>query len=104
MPTGTTDRIGVLVELEEALGEADPRDDAAFVKLLTSSLAALGKRQKDLAEEFTVTPSTVSRWVKGSNAPHPAMRPVVYGRLKELCKEHRLAVRNAEAWRAEVVA
>ena len=78
----------------EALSFADPKDDAAFHKLLEQGVEVLHLVDKDIAREFGVSRPTVTRWRNGVNAPHPAMRKPVYTWLEQRVKL--MLKRNAE--------
>lgn len=61
-----------------ALMVADPKNDRQFMHLVICSMQELNLTDKDVAEMIGVSIPTVERWKNGKNAPHPAMRPVIY--------------------------
>lgn len=75
-------RIGALEELEAALEAADVQDHALFASLLSDAISLLNLQLKDVAEQFAVSPASVTRWRQGRNAPHPALRRPIYRWLK----------------------
>ena len=46
----------------------------AFAGIVAASFNVLGMFQRDLAREFEVVESTVSRWAKGTARPHPLLQ------------------------------
>ena len=64
--------------LLEKLQTADPQDDALFHKIVDEALSLFGMMDKEFADAFRISRPTATRWRTGANAPHPAMRPVVY--------------------------
>jgi hypothetical protein len=70
----------------------DP-DSHAFAQIVTAASEVLGTYQRDLANEFEVAESTVSRWSKGIARPHPRIqRQIVQSILR---RAKRLCVRTA---------
>ena len=59
-----------------------------FAQLVEQAFAVLGMFQRDLATEYEVAISTISRWAKGTARPHPLLQ-------KQIVKS--LAQRNHEA-------
>jgi len=54
----------------------------AFAQILAVSFEVLGTFQRDLAVEFEVAESTVSRWAKGTARPHPRIQKQVIRSLQ----------------------
>lgn len=52
----------------------DKPDESEFAVLVTGALQGLGILQRDLAQEFEVQVSTVSRWASGASKPHPRLQ------------------------------
>jgi len=48
-----------------------------FAQLVRTAFEVLGAYQRDLAAEFEVAESTVSRWAKGTARPHPRIQKQV---------------------------
>ena len=59
---------------------------AEFAALLTAGFEVLGMFQRDLAAEFEVAESTVSRWAKGTSRPHPRIQKQIVKTLIRRCK------------------
>lgn len=53
-----------------------------FAGILAASFEVLGTFQRDLAVEFEVAESTVSRWAKGTARPHPRIQKQVIRSLQ----------------------
>ena len=58
-----------------ATGEANVVSD--FAQIVQSALVNLGLYQRDLADDFEVAESTVSRWSSGIAKPHPQIQKLV---------------------------
>ena len=54
-------------------------DQAAvgFQRIVAEELDELGLYQRELAEEFQVAESTVSRWASGAARPHPRLQSLI---------------------------
>jgi transcriptional regulator with XRE-family HTH domain len=52
-----------------------------FCDHLKSALESSGLTQRELATEFGVAESTVSRWVSGASVPHPRIQALVLSLL-----------------------
>lgn len=85
-----TDREGFLrrirdrEELASDLRGIDPNDDIKFQLVLKKGVELFDLSVKDIAHEFTTSIPTVERWLSGRNAPHPAIRPLIYKWLEDL--------------------
>ena len=53
-----------------------------FARIVADSLEVLGLLQRDLAQEFEVEVSTVSRWASGAAKPHPRLQRQVVQWIK----------------------
>ena len=60
----------------EWLGQKETSAEV-FSKLVAESLEVFGAFQRDLATEFEVAVSTISRWAKGVASPHPRLQKQV---------------------------
>jgi hypothetical protein len=63
------------------------RTARAFSVLVGSSFVALGTVQRELAEEFEVAISTVSRWASGLARPHPRLQKQIVQALARRAAE-----------------
>jgi hypothetical protein len=75
--------------LEHRLESPDTRDAKVFRELLSDTIDLLNMSLREVADEFAVSPSSVTRWKQGANAPHPAMRPLVFKFLARKVAESR---------------
>jgi hypothetical protein len=57
-----------------------------FAKLVEASFHVFGTFQRELAHEFEVAVSTVSRWAKGTARPHPLMQKQIVRSLHRRVK------------------
>lgn len=67
-----------LTKLEESLKRANPDDAMEFRQLLNEGIDLLSLLHKDIAEEFAMSRPSVTRWMHGNSAPHPALRPAIF--------------------------
>ena len=84
MPDSTS-----LRNFEAALQAADPQDAILFQSLLVEGTELLSLQLRTVAEQFGVSPASVTRWRQGKSAPHPALRPVIYKWLQRRASEAR---------------
>ena len=56
--------------------------EEGFAKILAAAFEVLGTFQRDLAAEFEVAESTVSRWAKDTARPHPRIQKQVIRSLQ----------------------
>ena len=64
----------------------------------------LSRSQKELAVQFEVAESTVSRWAKGYARPHPRLQKYVVSKLKtQASRAMKAAERHAEVERPAFV-
>lgn len=54
-----------------------------FAAIVAAALDVLGVYQHDLAREFQVADSTVSRWAHGVARPHPRAQKLIVGAIKK---------------------
>lgn len=66
-----------IYELADNCSKPEQRASADFADAVQQSLQLLGIYQRDLARDFQVAESTVSRWAKGTARPHPAIQKLV---------------------------
>ncbi len=57
-------------------------DDDLFAGIVARSSLVLGMLQRELAHEFEVDISTVSRWANGITKPHPRLQRQVVQSIK----------------------
>lgn len=55
------------------------KNPVEFARILQESFTILGLYQRDLARDFEVAESTVSRWAKGTSRPHPQIQRHIIG-------------------------
>ncbi len=67
------------MRLEEVkrLCENWDESDEKFAKIIDTATKTLGLYQRDLASEFEVAESTVSRWATGVARPHPRLQRLI---------------------------
>lgn len=58
----------------------------AFAELVGASFQVFGTFQRELAHEFEVAVSTVSRWAKGTARPHPLLQKQIVRSLHRRVK------------------
>ena len=71
-----------LVLFIEHLRQADVSRDDQFRDLLGRGFELLTLVDQEVARDLNVSRPTATRWRNGDNAPHPAMRKLVYGKLE----------------------
>jgi ribosome-binding protein aMBF1 (putative translation factor) len=64
-------------ELAAACSGQRSKDLPDFALIVQNSFDVLGLYQRDLARDFEVAESTVSRWAKGVAKPHPHVQRLV---------------------------
>jgi ribosome-binding protein aMBF1 (putative translation factor) len=57
-----------------------------FAELVEASFQVFGTFQRELAHEFEVAVSTVSRWAKGTARPHPLLQKQIVRSLHRRAK------------------
>lgn len=83
-----------LVLFIEHLRKADASSDDQFRALLGRGVELLTLGDQEIAREFDVSRPTATRWRNGDNAPHPAMRKLVYSKLE---RRAQMALRRERA-------
>ena len=68
-----------LEEFQGVLARADPQDPELFRDIVSAGVDLLSLPLKALADEFGVSPASITRWRQGKNAPHPTVRKLLYG-------------------------
>jgi transcriptional regulator with XRE-family HTH domain len=58
------------------------RSSEAFSEIVATTVKTLGLYQRDLAVEFHVAESTVSRWSSGAARPHPRFQEMIVAAIK----------------------
>lgn len=54
-----------------------------FAQIVSAFLTVSGTSQREMADEFEVAESTVSRWASGIARPHPRVRKLVVGDIRK---------------------
>lgn len=90
-------QIEELAEFERAVRSAKPEEPESFRALFATGVDLLGLQLKEVAEKFSMSPASVTRWRQGKNAPHPAFRRVVYAWLAKRALQLRKRLENAQA-------
>jgi transcriptional regulator with XRE-family HTH domain len=68
-------------DLQRLCSEWDHSSEA-FSKIVATTVKTLGLYQRELASEFQVAESTVSRWSSGVARPHPRFQLMVVNAIK----------------------
>ncbi|HWO18429.1 MAG TPA: hypothetical protein VNO30_06620 [Kofleriaceae bacterium] len=76
--------------------------EGGFAKILAASFEVLGTLQHDLAVEFEVAESTVSRWAKGTARPHPRIQKQVIRSLQRRAEKPVARPRTTESTGSEI--
>ncbi len=63
-------------DLKELCSHWD-RSSEAFAEIVAATVKTLGLYQRELAAEFQVAESTVSRWSSGTARPHPRFQEMI---------------------------
>lgn len=90
-------------ELHLLCGNWD-KSPEGFATIVNACLGLFGMSQRELADEFEVAESTLSRWANGVTSPHPGVRKLV---VTSIGKRAQRASRNrfgAESVPAPMVA
>lgn len=74
--------LSLLRELEGAFDQIDIDDQTCFAGVLEQSMVFLNLQPRDIAEEFSTSEASVSRWRMGRNTPYRAIRKLVYDGLR----------------------
>ena len=91
-----------LIELKEICSRWDKSSDA-FGKIVAATVSS-GRYQRELAAEFEVAESTVSRWARGIARPHPRMQKLIVGAIEKRIQSALKAQERGYAGQAHVLA
>ena len=80
-----------LTNYSDELRSADTSNEKVFQELLNSGMKLMMMNDEDIAYQFGVSRPTVTRWRNGKNAPHPAMRKVIFNWLRKRAEKFALA-------------
>src|SRR5687768_8926280 len=70
-------RVTDLKDFSNRLEKANLEDDPTFQRILFEAQGLLELTDASIAEALRVSRPTVSRWIRGKNLPHRALRPSV---------------------------
>lgn len=59
----------------------------AFARAVDAAIDTLGLYQRELANEFQVADSTVSRWANGIARPHPRLQKMILASIEKRAKK-----------------
>jgi len=59
------------------------RSSEGFQRIVAAVVESLGIYQRELADEFQVAESTVSRWAHGVARPHPRLQRLIVASLEK---------------------
>jgi len=76
------ERVKTLKHLLEQIRKAPTDNEELFCSLFSGTMNALEMSSKESAREFGVGRTTISRWIRKENAPHPAMRKPIFVMLE----------------------
>jgi hypothetical protein len=74
--------------------QANLEDDSVFKTLLFEAQGMLELSDAAIAEALRVSRPTVSRWIRGKNLPHRALRPSVIRWIEEVASQKITLLRN----------
>lgn len=63
--------------------ELDQSDAQTFQTIVSEAISHYDVQPKGMAKHFGINVSTVGRWAEGRNAPHPMVRPLVIGWIRD---------------------
>jgi transcriptional regulator with XRE-family HTH domain len=94
-----------LEEFQSVLAEADPHDSDLFRDIISAGVDLLSLPLKALADEFGVSPASITRWRQGKNAPHPTVRKLMYRWMSKriatvLLRKPAVAAQQSNSWNA----
>ena len=94
-----------LEALQGVLANADPQDSELFRDIVSAGADLLSLPLKALADEFGVSPASITRWRQGRNAPHPTVRKLLYGWMSKriatvLRRPAAAAAHHGSSWNA----
>ncbi len=58
----------------------------SFARVVEAAVRTLGVYQRELANEFQVADSTVSRWANGIARPHPRLQKMILASIEKRAK------------------
>lgn len=59
----------------------------SFAQIVEAAVRTLGLYQRELANEFQVADSTVSRWANGIARPHPRLQKMILASIRKRAKK-----------------
>ncbi len=59
----------------------------SFAQIVEAAVRTLGLYQRELANEFQVADSTVSRWANGIARPHPRLQKMILASIERRAKK-----------------
>lgn len=71
-----------LMSLQQLCSKWD-RSSEGFARIVAASVQTLGLYQHELASEFEVAESTVSRWANGVARPHPLAQKLIVAAIEK---------------------
>ena len=71
-----------LRDLNQLCSEWD-KSSKGFARIVASTIQTLGLYQHELASEFEVAESTVSRWANGVARPHPHAQKLIVAAIEK---------------------
>jgi hypothetical protein len=74
----TDSQIKTLENFKVALRAISRRDNEGFRWAISHGVDLLNLTHQDIAEAFSISRPSVTRWINGQNSPHPAIRPMIY--------------------------
>lgn len=84
--------LNLIRDFEMAVNAADPKDATLFAWTMGHCLAILQLTHQEIADALGISRPTITRWISGQNAPHPALRKAVYSWLSKRAEQHRLVM------------
>lgn len=87
-----------LTVLKQRCSEWD-KSSEGFARIVAATVQTLGVYQRELASEFEVAESTVSRWANGVARPHPRAQRLIVAAIE---KRVRNALRASERGHAHL--
>ena len=71
-----------MLELKESCSKWD-KSSEQFSWIVAAAVGTLGLYQRELAAEFEVAESTVSRWANGVARPHPRLQQLIVSAIEK---------------------
>ena len=85
-----------VADLKSACSTWDESSES-FARIVAAALASLGVYQRDLANEFQVAESTVSRWAHGVARPHPRLQKLILMTIQRRARRSTRATHTKQA-------